>query len=628
MKYHYIIIYILTITTPMIITAGENGTGAVSVQGEMQCWHKLTLDLSGPWASETGGDFNPFLDCRMTVTFRHESGYPVYHVPGYFAADGKAAETGAESGNVWRAHLSPDKDGKWSYRIHFIKGTLAAVDPTASDPLPPFDGVAGEFVVSRSDKVRPDLRARGRLQYTGERYLRFAGDGTYFLKAGPDAPETFLACSDFDNTIQTREDAPLRTWEAHQKDWNPGDPTWRNGKGKGIIGAVNYISSKGLNAISFLPYNAGGDGDNVWPFVQREDKFRYDVSKLDQWGIVFDHMQRKGLYAHFKLQETEMDDNRQGGKIRLVPESLDNGALGLERKLYLRELVARFGHLLALNWNLGEENTQVYEEKRDMAAYLRELDPYDHLIVIHSYPNRQDYVYLPMLGTDSVLTGVSLQNDWESVHELTLKWIRLSERAGKPWVVANDEQNPAQLGVPPDPGYAGFDGTAVDKERLYDLHSIRKYTLWGNLMAGGAGVEYYFGYTLPMNDMTCDDYRSRDRSWDYCRVAIEFFEQNRIPFWLMDNHDELVGNSANDNSIYCLADPGSIYLVYLPDGGTADLDLTDQKGSFTVSWFNPREGGNPVPGSVGSIEGGSVTSLGTPPFQSGKDWLVVVRAAR
>ena len=36
--------------------------------------------------------------------------------------------------------------------------------------------------------------------------------------------------------------------------------------------------------------------------------------------------------------------------------------LGPERKLYCRELIARFGHNLALNWNLGEENTQSTEE--------------------------------------------------------------------------------------------------------------------------------------------------------------------------------------------------------------------------------------------------------------------------
>ena len=79
-----------------------------------------------------------------------------------------------------------------------------------------------------------------------------------------------------------------------------------------MIGALNYLSSTGCNAFSFLTYNAGGDGDNVWPYVSRDDPTHFDCSKLHQWGVVFDHAQSRGLYLHFKLQETENDDDRRG----------------------------------------------------------------------------------------------------------------------------------------------------------------------------------------------------------------------------------------------------------------------------------------------------------------------------
>ena len=160
-------------------------------------------------------------------------------------------------------------------------------------------------------------------------------------------------------------------------------------------------------------------------------------------------------------------------------------------------------------------------------------------------------------------------------------------------MVNQDEQNPATLGVPPDPGYHGFSGgTPADKEgRSYDLHDIRQATLWGTFLAGGAGVEYYFGYRLPENDLLCEDFRSRDRSWDYCRIALEFFAREKIPVEKMANADELVGNAQHDNSRYCFAQAGELYLVYLPAGGTASLDLTGVRGSFTLSWLNPREGG-------------------------------------
>jgi hypothetical protein len=288
-------------------------------------------------------------------------------------------------------------------------------------------------------------------------------------------------------------------------------------------------------------------------------------------------------------------------------------------------LIARFGHALALNWNIGEENTQSPEEIRDMVQYLRDVDPYDHHVVIHTFPNQQDKVYRPLLGKGSLLTGVSLQNSWSAVHQRTLQWLGESAAAGRPWVVANDEQNSASLGVPPDPGYEGFSGEADDKGRKYSLHDIRKATLWGNLMAGGAGVEYYFGYKLPQNDLLCEDYRSRDKSWDYCRIALQFFKQNHVPFWKMASADGLVGNPDHDNSCYCLAEPGQLYLVYLPNGGSKQLDLADAKGEFTVHWFNPRAGGSLQIGAVQAVRGGGKVSLGASPSDPKEDWLVVIR---
>jgi len=639
LTYSLCLVFLLpaTMTCHAAQQAAEGGDGSVEIGGDLMQWHKVTLTLDGPLARERDEDPNPFLDYRMTVSFRHESGTPDYQVPGYFAADGRAAETSAASGTTWRAHLSPDKPGRWSYEIAFVAGKNVATDSKQTGrSVPPYHGKTGEFQIAPTDKTGRDFRGRGRLQYVGQHYLRFAGSGEYFLKAGPDAPETLLACADFDGTRAGRSRKPrpgeavpsegLHRYEPHVRDWRDGDPAWQGGQGKGLIGALNYLAEKGLNAFSFLPYNAGGDGDNVWPFVARDDKLHYDCSKLDQWQIVFDHAQRRGLYLHFKLQETEIDDNRHGKDNQPVPTSLDGGSLGVERKLYCRELVARFGHELALNWNLGEENTQSPEEQRAMARYLRETDPYDHHIVVHTFPNAQDKVYPPLLGEQSVLTGASLQNSWQAAHQQTLKWVRASAEAGRPWVVANDEQNPASMGVPPDPGYAGHDGLAEDGDRKYDLHDVRKLTLWGTLMAGGAGVEYYFGYKLPQNDLVCEDFRSRDRSWDYCRIAIGFFHDNAIPFWQMQNADELVGNPDHTNSRYCFAKSGEAYLVYLPQGGTTELDLGDVNGAFQVSWFDPRSGGDVQFGSVRKLQGGGKVALGTAPEQPEQDWLIVVRS--
>jgi hypothetical protein len=588
----------------------------------------VTLTLNGPQADEMSTAPNPFMDYRMMVTFAHESGTPTYMVPGYFAGDGAAAESSAAAGNKWRAHLAPDKPGRWTYRVSFVQGKgVALAAASEGQRMPPFDGASGAFQVAATDKKSPDFRARGRLAYTGKHYLQFAGSGEHFLKLGADSPETLLAYADFDGTVALKPTVPLHTFTPHVQDWKTGDPTWKGGKGKGLIGAVNYLASKGVNAISFLPYNAGGDGDNVWPFVSRDDKFHYDVSKLDQWQIVFDHAQQKGIYLHFKLQENEIDDHFRGGKTVAIEESLDAGETGPERKLYIRELMARFGYALALNWNIGEENTQSSEQQLAMAINIRDTDPYGgHHIVIHTYPNEQEKVYPSLLGKQSPFTGASLQMNWSTVHERTLRWVLASAQAKKPWVVANDEQGPAGLGVPPDPGYAGFAGKNANGDDVgYTLHDIRKAVLWGHLMAGGAGVEYYFGYGLADNDLVAENFRSRDKSWDYGRIAIDFFRSQKIPFWEMTNANPLVGNEKNDNTRYCFAKANEVYLVYLPSGNTATLDLSKATGQFSVEWFDPRNGGALKKGSVTSVKAGAPASLGMPPDNPDEDWLAVVR---
>ena len=558
--------------------SGKDGDGSITISGELKQWHKVTLTLDGPFAHEQDNRPNPFTDYALQVTFTHESGSPKYTVPGYFAADGNAAESSAQSGTKWRAHLSPDKPGQWTYTVSFLTApNIISGETDAVGRIQPLHGKTGSFTIAPTDKSGRDFRAQGRLTYVGKHHLQFAGSKEYFLKAGADAPETLFGYADFDGTSANKAaKVPLKHYKPHLADWKAGDPSWQDGKGKGLIGALNYLSSTGANAFSFLPYNAGGDGDNVWPFTSRDDPLHYDCSKLDQWALVLDHATATGLFAHFKMQETENDDN--------VPTALDGGDLGPERRLYCRELIARFGHLLALNWNLGEENTQSTKQQLDMAHFIAATDPYHHHIVVHTFPDQQDKVYRPLLGQDSPFTGASLQTSTvRDCHAQIVKWTEASTKAGKPWGISFDEPGDAQLGMPPDPDYPGM----PKNYKGPSIHDTRKYVLWGTFLGGGWGVEYYFGYKLPQNDLLCEDWRSRDQSWRYCKIALNFFRG--IPFQDMTNHDELVGNTRHDNSAYCYAKKG-LYLVYLPEGGSKEFHPLPNDAVKTIQWFNPRNG--------------------------------------
>ena len=564
------------------------------VSGSLMLWHKVTLTFDGPDTSEDA-DPNPFRDIRLQVTFT--KGARALTVPGYFAADGHAADTGATAGSKWRVHFMPDEVGEWTYDVSFRSGQDVALtqDASAGAAIAGLDGTSGTLTIAPSDKTGRDFRSKGLLSYEGERYLVFRGTGQRFIKGGADSPENFLGYYEFDGTEDhggSNNDLPdgLHHYAPHEGDWTPGDPTWAGGKGKAIIGALNYLTTKEMNSVYFLSMNVNGDGCEVYPWSSYGERNRFDVSKLDQWEVVFEHMTKSGLMLHVLTQETEND------------QLLDGGDLGPQRTLYYRELIARFGHHPALQWNLGEENTNTDQQRKSFASFFKAWDPYEHPVVVHTYPGDKDAVYTPLLGFAD-FDGASLQG---GDHATVLTWINKSKNAGRPWFVCLDEIGPAGLGVVPD-------GNASDPSH----DDVRDGSLWGPLMAGGAGVEWYFGYQNPHSDLDCEDFRSRDAMWDQTRHALTFFHQH-LPFWEMESADTLTDHG------HTLAKIPEVYATYLRPGVVTSLDLAGVTGDFDVKWFDPRNGGALKAGSVSMVNGGAVVSLGQPPAPATEDWVVLV----
>lgn len=593
---------------------------SAQIEGELKKWHRVTLVFDGPETSEMAED-NPFLNYRLDVTF--SNGASSYTVPGFYAADGNAAETSADQGNKWMVRFTPDKEGEWTYQASFKQGDqIAVADPATANEAQSagyFDGANETFNVAANDKTGLDNRAHGRLEYVGEPYLKYRESGKYFIKLGVDAPENLFAYADFDatpNALDFRKE-----WEPHRRDFEAAaEPyLWQGEKGKNLLGAVNYLASEELNVFSFLTFNIDGDDRNVFPYLlkgsesdyevyasDKENKnawdsffhrTRLDVSKMEQWERILDYAETKGMFLHFKTHETETD------------HLMDQGVFGTEGKLYYRELIARFGHHLSMNWNLGEENNQPVEEVIKTANYVYDLDPYKHHLVIHTFPN-QDARYASFIGDQSPMTGASLQlshEDFIDVHPRVLKWRHKSDSTGKRWALAVDEPGKAQIALLPD-----------DEDMEHNL--ARANALWGTLMAGGFGVEWYFGYASPNSDLTCQDFRSRDLFWDQNRHALRFF-QDHLPFWEMEPADELTSDTVS----FCLAKPGEVYVIFLPEGlKNTELDLGGAEGNFAVQWFDPRNGGELLQGSVETIDGDGVRSVGQPPEEPEKDWVVLI----
>lgn len=623
------------------VVAGQAGAAPpVEVSPNPTACQPVTLTVTGPEASETG-DPNPFLSYKFLVELWRpaspERGRLVS--VGYFAADGNAGETGAASGNKWRARFRLSDPGTWRFRIHFAALTGEPAKESW-EPIKP-DGLEGELRVADLDPAAPGFYGNGGLTALPSlirgRYLRVRGNPkrggsepfSPFLKAGVDSPENLLAYADFDGTRASGGPQPkregessragLHRYEPHVRDWKEGDPTWRGGKGKGLIGALNYLASQGVNSVYFLTMNVGGDGDDVWPWIDEKTRDRFDVSKLDQWGVVFDHAARLGIALHVVLTETENEN---------LFEALDGPgdqkgfAFSETRALYYKELVARFGHHPAVFWNLGEENGgdgkggeefakgNTTAQRKAFAAYLSIVDPNGSPVVVHTYPGHYDKVYEPLLGFD-LIDGPSLQmGDPKQAHAETLKWLRKSRDAAWPWFVSVDEIGPADTGVVPD-----------DAPDAAANHKLAREVLWGNLLAGGSGVEWYFDYKRHDNDLNCENFRSREGVWKFTKAAIDFLHAH-VPLDQMEPADDLVMNC---EGAFCLAKPGKVYVAYLPKAtAPVEMKLPEGDAEYEVRWFDPIQGGELQSGDFDRAVGGDRSPIGSPPDPS-HDWVVLLR---
>ena len=159
----------------------------VEVKGELRKWHKVTLAIQGPMTSENDVNDNPFTNYRLDVTFAHALTSTTYKVPGYYATDGDAAETGEKDGNVWYVHFAPDQTGEWTYTIDFKKGVFIAIQPgQLGAPVYPAHTMNAKINILPSDKTGRDHRGKGRLKYVGKHHFQFQETKEYFLKAGSD----------------------------------------------------------------------------------------------------------------------------------------------------------------------------------------------------------------------------------------------------------------------------------------------------------------------------------------------------------------------------------------------------------------------------------------------------------
>ena len=123
--------------------------------------------------------------------------------------------------------------------------------------------------------------------------------------------------------------------------------------------------------------------------------------------------------------------------------------------------------------------------------------------------------------------------------------------------------------------------------------------LWG---IGGNPDWVWKSFLRGHNPLFMDPYDNRvlgkvqPHSWEPVRAALGHARRlaERLDLAAMAPREDLASTR------YCLAQPGRQYVVYLPEGGEVDADVSAATGPLAVEWIEPvagaRRDGEPVAG--------------------------------
>jgi hypothetical protein len=240
------------------------------------------------------------------------------------------------------------------------------------------------------------------------------------------------------------------------------------------------------------------------------------------------------------------------------PDTQPPGGSHESYKRLWRYVIARYS-AYQVTWDLFGEGNEWGTDSipREYGLLTKEYDPYSHPLSYHTTRDGNK--------GDAWLDFIILQDETSAVSP--------NLQYDKP--VINAE-------------YKGYDDCS-EEDYGADDDTIRK-KVWDIRMRGGYPVYETWG-----DDLTTP-------AVDYVSKMWNFFDDKE--FWLLDPHHELV------NSGLALANPGEEYIVYLQDGGSVTVDLSNATGTLNVEWYNPKDG---TYYDEGTITGGGSETF-TPPF--------------
>ncbi len=241
---------------------------------------------------------------------------------------------------------------------------------------------------------------------------------------------------------------------------------------------------------------------------------------------------------------------------------------------FAKYLVARFAAYNVF-WCISGENSEIYSDfgmTADIWRYhgrvVHNADPYNHPITYHPGGNTRSS---REFGYDDWFGFIMQQSP--DFHKL-IERDRVFEKP-----VVNGEY-----------AYAGW--TADD--------NWLRYGAWEIFTAGGFSTAGFFHTFAPdKGGYNPDANMQQQMEMVY---YMDFVDETE--WWKMEPRDEITSAG------YCLANPGSEYVIYNRAGGAINVNLADVTDAIKVQWLNPRTGEY---SEISTVNGGVSVSF-TPPF--------------
>ena len=240
---------------------------------------------------------------------------------------------------------------------------------------------------------------------------------------------------------------------------------------------------------------------------------------------------------------------------------------GEDERRYFRYAVNRFSAFSNITWDLGDDLDFYRDEKwtHETGMMIYHLDPYKHLATSH--PARSN----DHQDRASPWFGFTSYQDWSrKQHALMLESRQLQEKTGR--IIPQTNEEYGYEDHYPRWAAPGSDSSDALRRTAWDIVMAGAYQTAGETVREGTNIWPDMGGGW-MNGRG-DDTMTMFVGYGH---MVDFFTS--FEWWKTNPHDELVSNGD-----YCLADPGKIYVVYLPHGGQTTVEL--QKGNYKAYLFS------------------------------------------